>query len=69
MSKNRDLGIVGNHGSSESEKYWWNKGLYGGKVVGILRICIVNARDSEPQKLPILTSEIEIPLLCDIVPL
>ena len=55
MSKDRDWGIFGNQGGSESEKYWQNKELSCGKVVGIVRICIVNARDSEPQKLPGLT--------------
>ena len=70
MSKDMDLGIFGNHGGSESEKYWWNKDLDGGKVVGIMRICIVNARDSEPQKLPGLTSvAVKELILCDVVPL
>jgi hypothetical protein len=70
VSKNRDLEIFGNHGGSESEKYWWNKDLDGGKVVGIIRICIVNARDSEPQKLPRLTlAAVKELILCDVVPL
>jgi hypothetical protein len=55
VSKNRDLEIFGNQRDCESEKYLWNKDLSCGKVVGIVRICIVNARDSEPQKLPGLT--------------
>ncbi len=69
MSKDRDLGIVGNQRDCESEKYWWNKDLRCGKVVGIVRICIVNARDSEPQKLPGLTSTMtkEI-ILGDVIP-
>ena len=69
MSKDRDWGIFGNHGGSESEKYWWNKDLRCGKVVGIVRICIVNARESEAQKLPGLTSAItkEI-ILGDVMP-
>ena len=69
MSKDRALGIFGNQGGSESEKYWWNKDLDGGKVVGIMRICIVNARDSESQKLPRLTlAAVKELILCDVVP-
>ena len=69
MSKDRDLGIFGNHGGSESEKCCCNKDLSCGKVVGIMRICIVNARDSEPQKLPRLTSAATRQIVvCDVVP-
>jgi hypothetical protein len=69
VSKDRDFRIFGNHWGSESEKYWWNKDLDGGKVVGIMRICIVNARDSEPQKLPRLTSAATKQIVvCDVVP-
>jgi hypothetical protein len=69
VSKDRDLGIFGNHGGSESEKYQLNKDLDGVKVLGITVICIVNARDSEPQKLPRLTSAATRQIVvCDVVP-
>lgn len=70
MLKSRDFGIFGNQGGSDSEKYWNNKDLGCGKVVGIMGICIVNTRDSEPQKLPGLTSAaVKELILCDVVPL
>ena len=56
-SKKARFGVSGNQGGSESEKCLLIKDLGCGKVVGIMGICIVNARDSEPHKLPMLTFE------------
>ena len=56
MLRRVDLGLFGNRRVRESEKCSWDKDLGCVKVVGIMEICIVNARESEPKKLPGLTS-------------
>jgi hypothetical protein len=50
------FGLFGIHGRCESQKCLLDKGLGCGKVLGFTEIGIVNARESETQKLPRLTS-------------